>query len=88
MLAALRLSGADELRGEVAALLRAAGLPVTLDAGIHPADVADATARDKKAGAAGVGFVLLERPGEPRWGELVEADRVRAAVAELSETEN
>ena len=88
LLAALRLSGADELRAEVAGLLRGAGLPVTLDPGIRAAEVAEATARDKKAGAEGVGFVLLERPGEPRWGELVEADRVRSAVAELSETQD
>ncbi len=87
LLAALRLSGADDLRDEVAGLLRGAGLPVTLDAGIHAGDVADATARDKKASAAGVGFVLLERPGEPRWGEPVEPDKVRAAVGELTENE-
>ena len=31
LLAALRLSGADDLRDEVAELLRAAGLPTTMD---------------------------------------------------------
>ena len=86
LLAALRLSGADELRSEVAGILDRAGLPVSLDAEVDPGEVASATARDKKASAAGVGFVLLERPGDPRWGELVEADRVRAAVVELSES--
>jgi hypothetical protein len=27
--------------------------------------------------------VLIERPGEPRWGERVDPDRVRGAVEEL-----
>ena len=43
----------------------------------------EAVDRDKKRTAEGLGFVLLERPGEPRWGEQVEPDRVRAAVEEL-----
>ncbi len=84
LLAALRLSGADELRTEVAALLDAHGLPTELDASADPEQVAAAIARDKKASAAGVGFVLLAEPGEPRWGERVEADRVLASVTELS----
>ena len=46
-------------------------------------DVVEAIGRDKKRTSEGVGFVLLERPGEPRWGESVEPDRVRAAVEEL-----
>jgi hypothetical protein len=46
--------------------------------------VIDAVGRDKKRTSEGVGFVLLERPGEPRWGESVEPDRVRAAVEELT----
>ncbi len=86
LLAALRLSEADELRGEVQGLLAASGLPTSLDRQVKPDAVAEATARDKKATAEGVGFVLLDRPGEPRWGERVEADRVLAAVVELSET--
>ena len=39
--------------------------------------------RDKKRTSEGLGFVLIERPGEPRWGESVDPDRVRAAVEEL-----
>jgi 3-dehydroquinate synthetase len=39
--------------------------------------------RDKKRTAEGVGFVLLQRAGEPIDGQLVDADRVRAAVEEL-----
>ena len=79
LLAALRLSGADELRAEVAALLDAHGLPTELDASADPEEVVAAISRDKKASADGVGFVLLAEPGEPRWGERVEADRVLAS---------
>ena len=47
--------------------------------------VLEALQRDKKRTAAGVGFVLLSEPGEPREGQLVDPDRVRAAVEELLE---
>jgi shikimate kinase/3-dehydroquinate synthase len=83
LLAALRLSGADELRDEVAALLEAHGLPTSLDTGVDTDGVIEAIGRDKKRTREGVGFVLLERPGEPRWGESVEPGRVREAVEEL-----
>jgi shikimate kinase / 3-dehydroquinate synthase len=83
LLAALRLSGADELRREVEALLASHGLPVSLDPGIDPDRLLEAIGRDKKRTSEGLGFVLLEEPGEPRWGERVEPDRVRAAVEEL-----
>jgi 3-dehydroquinate synthetase len=46
-------------------------------------EVIEGIGRDKKRTSEGLGFVLLERPGEPRWGESVEPDRVRAAVEEL-----
>jgi 3-dehydroquinate synthetase len=46
-------------------------------------EVVDAIDRDKKRTSEGIGFVLIDRPGEPRWGESVEPDRVRAAVEEL-----
>jgi 3-dehydroquinate synthase len=83
LLAALRLSGADDLRDDVRAQLEAWGLPTSLDPGIAVDDVLAGVERDKKRTAEGVGFVLLERPGEPRVGELLEPDRVRAAVDEL-----
>ena len=85
LLAALRLSGADELRQEIAGLLEGAGAPVKLDRSIDLDAVLDAVARDKKRDAEGVRFVLLERPGEPLEGRHVEADRVREAVEELME---
>jgi shikimate kinase/3-dehydroquinate synthase len=83
LLAALRLSGAAELRGEVEAILRRHHLPVRLEAEIAIDDVVDALQRDKKRTAAGVGFVLLREPGEPRPGQLVDPAKVRAAVEEL-----
>jgi shikimate kinase / 3-dehydroquinate synthase len=84
LLAALRLSGREDLRGRVAGLLAAASLPVSID-GIDPDDVLAATARDKKrTGAEPVGFVLCDAPGEVRFGVPVSAGDVRAAIAELA----
>jgi shikimate kinase/3-dehydroquinate synthase len=83
LLATLRLSGADGLREEVEGILASHGLPISLDASVDVARVLDAIGRDKKATGEGIGFVLLEEPGEPRWGQTVEPDRVRAAVEEL-----
>lgn len=83
LLAALRLSGAAELREEVAALLDRSGLPTTLDAAISTDEILAAAGRDKKRTSAGLGFVLLERPGEPITAQAVEPTMVRAAVDEL-----
>jgi shikimate kinase/3-dehydroquinate synthase len=83
LIAALRLSGAPELRQEVEEILRRHQLPVTLDSAISLDAVLDALQRDKKKTAAGVGFVLLAEPGEPRVGQLVDPAKVRDAVEEL-----
>jgi shikimate kinase / 3-dehydroquinate synthase len=83
LLAALRLSGADALRDDVLRLLEAAGLPVRIDSSIEVDAVLEAVGRDKKRTAEGVPFVLLEHPGQPVTGQVVEAGRVRAAVEEL-----
>jgi shikimate kinase/3-dehydroquinate synthase len=85
LLAALRLSGADELRAETASLLARHRLPTALDADVAVEDVLAAVALDKKRTEAGIGFVLIDRPGDPREGQAVEPDRVRAAVLELQE---
>ncbi len=84
LLAALRLSGQDELRTEVRELLAARGLPTQLD-GADPDAVVMATARDKKRlGEGPVPFVLLDGPGEPRTGCAVPPRDLIAAVRELS----
>jgi len=83
LLAALRLSGAAELRAEVAAILARHELPVELDPAIELGKALDALQRDKKRTAQGVGFVLLAAPGEPRIGQLVDPAKVEAAVKEL-----
>lgn len=81
LLAALRLSGADELREQVESMLAAAGLPTRIEADADA--VLAALQRDKKRDAEGVRFVLLSEPGSPREGQLVDPDRVRRAVDEL-----
>ena len=83
LLAALRLSKAQELRDESEALLRRFELPVRLDPEVDVDTVLAALQRDKKRTAEGVGFVLLSAPGEPRPGQLVDPARVRTAVEEL-----
>jgi shikimate kinase/3-dehydroquinate synthase len=84
LLAALRLSGSDDLRDEVADLLRARNLPTTLK-DVDPDAVVMATARDKKrVGEGAVPFVLLEEPGRPRPGSTVAPRELIAAVRELA----
>jgi shikimate kinase / 3-dehydroquinate synthase len=84
LLAALRLSGLEELRQEVAGLLEDHGLPVRME-GVDVEEVLAATARDKKRRGSGpVGFVLVDAPGRLRTGCRVEEDQLRAAVRELA----
>jgi shikimate kinase/3-dehydroquinate synthase len=82
LLAALRLSDAPELRDEVEELLGRHGLPTHLE-GVETEAILPALEQDKKRTAAGVGFVLLSEPGQPRTGQLVDPAKVRAAVEEL-----
>jgi shikimate kinase/3-dehydroquinate synthase len=83
LLAALRLSDLPSLRDEVETTLRAHGLPVELDPAVDADATIDALQRDKKRTAAGVGFVLLSEPGQPRTGEILPEGEVLAAVEEL-----
>src|SRR5262249_3080388 len=83
VLAALQLSEAPELRGEVEDLLGRHGLPVVLDSTIDARAILDALQRDKKRTSVGVGFVLLSEPGAPRVGEVLDPAKVEAAVKEL-----
>lgn len=84
LLAALRLSGQDALRDEVAGLLRTRGLPVRLE-DVELGEVALAVARDKKRRGEGpVPFVLLDAPGAPRTGCAVDDQDLRGAIGELA----
>jgi shikimate kinase / 3-dehydroquinate synthase len=86
LLAALRLSGAEELRERVRELLQAWGLPVSLrEAGVTVQEIVAASARDKKRlGEGPVPFVLIDEPGRVRIGCPVEEAALDAAVAELA----
>lgn len=83
LLAALTLSGQGALREQVAELLTANALPTTLDA-IDPAEVAQATLKDKKRVGEHVPFVLVQAPGDVRHGNPVAPADLLAAVAELA----
>jgi shikimate kinase/3-dehydroquinate synthase len=84
LLAALRLSGLDDLRVQVRELLLVRGLPVTLEnASIDVAQIVSATARDKKRVGEHVPFVLVQAPGDVVIGREVSAADLRSAVAEL-----
>ncbi len=84
LLAALRLSGQDALRGEVEALLAGRGLPVRIDTEVDLDAVVMATRRDKKRiGEGPTPFVLLDGPGHPRHGCEVAAGDLVGAVREL-----
>jgi 3-dehydroquinate synthetase len=85
LLAALRLSDADELRAQVRDLLRARGLPVSLEgAGADAEEIVLAAGRDKKRLGARVPFVLLQVPGEPVIGRELPPEQVLTAVQELA----
>jgi shikimate kinase/3-dehydroquinate synthase len=83
LLAALRLSGRDELREQVHRLLLAHGLPVSFS-GVPVDAVIEATQRDKKRLGDNVPFVLVRAPGEVEFGCELAPEQVRAAVAELA----
>jgi shikimate kinase/3-dehydroquinate synthase len=82
LLAALRLSGRDAIRSEVASLLSDHGLPVKFD-GATPADVVALVGRDKKRRGGEVPFVLVQAPGEVTHGHAVAPDDLLAAVEEV-----
>jgi shikimate kinase/3-dehydroquinate synthase len=83
LLAALRLSGRDVLRKEVAGLLAARGLPAAFE-GAAVDDVLVYVARDKKRAGGRIPFVLVQAPGEVTPGHDVGADELRAAVEEVA----
>jgi shikimate kinase/3-dehydroquinate synthase len=82
LLCALRLSGREPLRREVAELLAARGLPLEAP-GLDPDAVVALVARDKKRRGDRVPFVLVEAPGQVTPGHELDEDELRAAVAEV-----
>lgn len=83
LLAVLRLSGQEQLRDEVRELLAAMDLPVTMDPSIDPDAVVAATRADKKRLGAHVPYVVVDAPGQLRWGQEIDDAAVLAAVKEL-----
>jgi shikimate kinase/3-dehydroquinate synthase len=83
LLAALRLSGQDELRRQVTTMLAAHGLPVELR-GAEVDEVLAALRRDKKRIGAEVPFVLVDAPGAVVHGRTVPDADLKAAVTELT----
>jgi shikimate kinase/3-dehydroquinate synthase len=83
LLCALRLSGRDALRSEVAELLAGRGLPLRLE-GALPDEVAALVARDKKRTGDTVPFVLVRAPGDVTPGHEVEPEAVLAAIEEIA----
>jgi shikimate kinase/3-dehydroquinate synthase len=84
LLVALRLSGRDALRAEVAELLSARGLPLSFS-GAEVDQVLALVERDKKRESGWVPFVLVAAPGDVTPGHVVQADALRAAVEEVHE---
>ncbi|MCW3041737.1 MAG: bifunctional shikimate kinase/3-dehydroquinate synthase [Solirubrobacterales bacterium] len=83
LLAALTLSGREDLREQVAALLVRAGLPTTMDPAIDADAVLAATARDKKRVGESTPFVLVAEPGIVTHGHQLALADVRGAIGTL-----
>ena len=81
LLAALRLSGQEELRRQVGGLLAARGLGRRVQLDVDA--VVAATRRDKKRTGDEVPFVLVAAPGDVRHGQAVPDADLRVAVGEL-----
>jgi shikimate kinase / 3-dehydroquinate synthase len=80
LLAALELSGREQLRAQVGELLGAHGLPTRAE-GLDPAAVLQAIGRDKKRLGAAVPFVLVDAPGAVRHGVEVTREQLESALA-------
>jgi shikimate kinase / 3-dehydroquinate synthase len=83
LLAALRLSGQEELREQVRELLLERGLPVSFS-DLPVEAVIEATRRDKKRLGANVPFVLVRAPGQVEFGCEVAPEDLSGAVQELA----
>jgi len=83
LLAALSLSDQERLRAQVAELLEARGLPVSLDPAVDREAVLAAVGRDKKRRGGRVGWVLVDGPGQISTGRAVADDQLREALDRL-----
>ena len=83
LLAALALSGQDELRERARVLMLERDLPVTLE-GVPVQEILEAITRDKKRVGRHVPFVLVRAPGEVEFGCEVPSEDLRGALAELA----
>lgn len=86
LLAALRIGRnrgmTDEaLYARTYAALTALGLPTALPPDVNPSGLWPLIARDKKAAAGRIRFLLLRQPGELTWADDVGPDEMRAALA-------
>jgi shikimate kinase/3-dehydroquinate synthase len=82
LLVALRLSGREALRKEVAGLLESRGLPLSFT-GAEVEEVLTLVQRDKKRSGGRVPFVLVEAPGQVTQGHEIAPADLRAAVEEV-----
>jgi shikimate kinase/3-dehydroquinate synthase len=82
LLVALRLSGREQLRSEVAQLLAARGLPLSFT-GVSTDAVLELVERDKKRTGGRVPFVLVEAPGDVSPGHDVQPGELRSAIEEV-----
>ena len=83
LLVALRLSGREPLRAEVAELLAEHGLSSSFS-GASTDEVLELVGRDKKRAGGRVPFVLVEAPGDVTPGHDVRAADLRAAIEEVN----
>jgi shikimate kinase/3-dehydroquinate synthase len=83
LLAALRLSGKEDLRELVRGILLAHRLPVGFEEDVELDEIVAATRRDKKRTSAHVPFVLVNAPGEVLTGCEIGEEELRTALAEL-----
>lgn len=83
LLAALTLSGREDLREQVGALLAEAHLPTTMDPAIDGDAVLAATAKDKKRVGESTPFVLVDKPGTVTHGHQLSVSDVRGAIGSL-----
>jgi shikimate kinase/3-dehydroquinate synthase len=83
LLVALRLSGREPLRSEVAELLAQHGLPRSFS-GASTDAVIELVERDKKRSGGRVPFVLVEAPGEVTPGHEPSPADLRAAIEEVN----